>query len=51
MTMGWLWFSDDEKDIIKDIAKIRKFPEDVVEVHYKKMIEEIENEVKDKKED
>ena len=49
-TLGWLWFNDDDKDIIKDIAKLHKLPEDLVEVSYKKMLEEIKNEVKNKEE-
>lgn len=47
MTSGWLWFNDDDKDIIKDIAKLHKLPEDVVEAGYKKLIEDLKNEVKD----
>ena len=48
---GWLWFNDDDKDIIKDIAKLHKLPEEVVETHYKEMMEAIKNEVKNEKKD
>jgi len=48
---GLLWFGDDDKDIIKDIAKLHNLPYDVVEVHYTTMIEEIEDEIKNKKKD
>lgn len=50
-TLGWLWFNDDDKDIIKDIAKLHKLPEDKVEVAYKKFIEDLKDEAEDEKKD
>ena len=41
-TLGWLWFNDDDKDIVKDIAKLHKLDEDDVEEAYKKMIEDLQ---------
>lgn len=47
MRIGPLFFNDDEKDIIKDIAKIYKTDVNVVEKHYVEMVKAIKNEVKD----
>lgn len=44
---GWLWFNDDDKDIVKDIAKIHNLPLERVEFAYKQMVEALKNEVKD----
>lgn len=41
---GWLFFNDEEKDIIKDIAKIYKVDVEVVETHYADMVKAIKNE-------
>jgi hypothetical protein len=48
---GWLWFYNEDKDIVKDISKIHKVNADLVEKHYKKMLEDIKNDTQKQKED
>lgn len=44
---SWLGFFFGEKDsvLVNEIAKLHKADKDIVEKHYKKMLEEIKNEV------
>lgn len=42
------FFGEADELIVKDIAREHKFDEEVVEKHYKKMLEEIKNEVENK---
>lgn len=43
---GWLWFGEADKVFIEEIAKHHNVPVEIVEVYYKKMLENIKNEVK-----
>ena len=46
MGASWIWFfGEKDKVLIKEIAKEHKLDVEVVEKHYKKMLEEIKNEL------
>lgn len=47
MKWGILLFSNDELDIIKDIAKIHKIDFDTAKFYYTEMVNKIKNEAKD----
>lgn len=46
MRIGPLFFNDDEKDIIKDIAKIYSVEVSIVEKHYADFIKAVKDEAK-----
>ena len=42
--LGFLFFGEFDSELIKEIAKEHKVPVEVVEKHYKEMLEAIKNE-------
>ncbi len=50
-TAGWLWFYDEDEDLVKDIAKLHRIDDvELVKKHYKEMLKNLKNEVENKKE-
>ena len=45
-----LFYGDEDEDLVTDIAKVHKIDRETVEKHYRKMLEDIKNEIKNKKE-
>ena len=43
--LGWLWFVEKDIVIIEEIAKLHNVSKEVVERHYKEMLEGIRHEV------
>ena len=46
--MGWMsfyFFGEEDKVLVDEIAKIHKVDKEIVEKHYKKMLENIKDEV------
>lgn len=49
--MGGFWvffFGEKDEVLVKEIAKIHRMPEEVIEKHYKKMLEDIKDELSKK---
>ena len=46
MEWGLLFFNDEDKAIVKDIAKLHKLDAEIVEVAYKEMIKKLSDEIK-----
>lgn len=42
---GFLFFGEDDAVLVEEIAKKHKLPKEVVEKHYKKMLEEMKKDV------
>ena len=52
--MGWFGaflFGEGDEVLVKEFASLHKLPKDIVEIYFKKMLEDIKNELSTKIED